>query len=94
MERRTFLSSIVGSLLAMPLAAQTQQAGKAWRIGYLAAGPRPPDGAPPAALRQALQELGYVDGQTLPMRVDGLKEGVNGCPSWPPSWSRQRSTWR
>lgn len=65
MERRTFLSSIVGSLLAMPLAAQTQQAGKAWRIGYLAAGPRPPDGAPPAALRQALQELGYVDGQNV-----------------------------
>jgi putative ABC transport system substrate-binding protein len=36
-----------------------------WRIGFLAGGARPSDGAPPAALRQALQELGYVDGTTV-----------------------------
>src|SRR5438093_13432670 len=51
--------------IARALSAQAQQTGKVWRIGYLAAGARPPDGAPPAALRQALQELGYVDVQNV-----------------------------
>ena len=36
-----------------------------WRIGYLEAGPRPADGAPPGALRQALKKLGYVDGKNV-----------------------------
>jgi hypothetical protein len=35
MERLTFLGVIVGSLLAAPLAAEAQQAGKVWRIGCL-----------------------------------------------------------
>jgi putative tryptophan/tyrosine transport system substrate-binding protein len=65
MDRRRFIGAAAGTFLAMPLAAMAQQPARAWRIGYLAAGPRPPDGAPPVALRQALQELGYVDGQNL-----------------------------
>jgi putative ABC transport system substrate-binding protein len=65
MNRRTFISGMAGSLLAAPLAAEAQQAGKVWRIGYLANGALTPDGAPPAALRQALLELGYVDGKTV-----------------------------
>ena len=51
--------------LAVPLAAEAQQAGKMWRVGFLAFGARPPDGAPPLALRQALQELGYVERQSV-----------------------------
>ena len=35
MERRTFLEVIAGGLLAAPLAADTQQAGRIPRIGYL-----------------------------------------------------------
>jgi putative ABC transport system substrate-binding protein len=65
MERRTFLGVIAGSLLAVPLAAEAQRAGKVWRIGFLSGGALPPDGAPPIALRQALAELGYVDGKTV-----------------------------
>jgi len=30
-------------------------------VGFLAGGPRPPDGAPPLPLRQGLTELGYVE---------------------------------
>jgi putative ABC transport system substrate-binding protein len=36
-----------------------------WRVGFLAGGARPPDGAPPLPLRQALQELGYVEPQNV-----------------------------
>jgi hypothetical protein len=35
MERRTFLALIPASLLTAPLAAEAQQVGKGWRIGYL-----------------------------------------------------------
>jgi putative ABC transport system substrate-binding protein len=65
MDRRAFLGTLAGGLLTSPLAAGAQQAGKVWRIGFLAGGARTADGAPPAALRQALAELGYVDGKTV-----------------------------
>ncbi len=65
MNRRKFIGTVGGVLLAAPIAAKAQKAGKIWRIGYLAGGARTSDGAPPAALRQALQELGYVDGQNV-----------------------------
>ena len=65
MDRRTFIGTIAGALLAAPLATDAQQAGKTYRIGYLAAGARSTDGAPPASLRQALQELGYGEGKNV-----------------------------
>jgi putative ABC transport system substrate-binding protein len=65
MDRRTFFGSLACIPFARPLDAVAQQAGKVWRIGFLAGGARPPDGAPPAALRQALQELGYMDGTSI-----------------------------
>jgi ABC-type uncharacterized transport system substrate-binding protein len=65
MNRRRFMGQIAGMFIAVPFAADAQQTAKLWRIGYLAAGPRPPDGAPPAALRQALHEFGYMDGQNV-----------------------------
>jgi len=59
-NRRTFLGSLAAGLLAPPLAAEAQ-GGKTWRVGFLSGGGQPPDGAPPLPLRQALQELGYVE---------------------------------
>jgi putative tryptophan/tyrosine transport system substrate-binding protein len=47
----------------LPAAAQAPR--KAFRVGLLAAPGRTPDGAPPRALRDALRELGYVDGQNV-----------------------------
>jgi putative tryptophan/tyrosine transport system substrate-binding protein len=64
-DRRTFLAGAGAVLLAAPLAAEAQLAGKVWRIGYLTYGARPSDGRPPAALRDALVELGYVEGKTV-----------------------------
>ena len=64
MDRRTFMGRVALGLLATPL-ADAQQTGKTYRIGYLSVGARPTDGAPPAALRQALQELGYSEGKNV-----------------------------
>jgi putative ABC transport system substrate-binding protein len=52
-------------LLAAPLAAEAQPAGRVWRIGYFAPGAQPPDALPPAALREGLQALGYVEGKNI-----------------------------
>lgn len=65
MDRRSFIGAAAAATVALPLASAAEQAGKVWLIGYVSAGPRPPDGAPPAALRQALQHLGYVEGQNV-----------------------------
>jgi len=65
MERRTFMGLVSGGLLAAPL-AEGQQTGKVWRIGTLDYGA--PDAARLAwwkALREALQELGYVEGRSI-----------------------------
>jgi putative ABC transport system substrate-binding protein len=54
---------LTGSLLAAPLAAEAQPAGRMYRIGYLAEGP-PPSSVLADTLRE-LRELGYVEGQNL-----------------------------
>jgi len=65
MDRRTVILTVGGSLLAAPFASHAQKPAKVWRIGFLSNGARPADGAPPAAFRQALEELGYVDGKNV-----------------------------
>ena len=61
MERRTFLSALASALLAAPLVAAAQQAGKVWRIGELVSSE--PVGLD--AFRQRLGELGYFEGRNL-----------------------------
>src|ERR1700756_2239338 len=63
-SRRALLGTVAGALLAAPLAAEAQPAGKTSRIGVLM-NLYPPDADPPQALRQALRDLGYVEGQNL-----------------------------
>ena len=65
MDRRAFISSVTLSLLAPPLAADAQQAGKVYRIGFLSPGFAPTPATPDRtleALWQRLRELGYVEG--------------------------------
>ena len=62
--RRRVVATIGAAALA-PLVSFAQQPAKVWRIGFLAGGVRTADGAPPAPLRQALRELGYVDGNNV-----------------------------
>ena len=64
MDRRSFICSLAGGLLAAPLAAEGQQAVKVYRIGflrYLACSEQ----FGLANLRQGLRELGYVEGHNI-----------------------------
>jgi putative ABC transport system substrate-binding protein len=63
--RRKLLIALGASSLTAPLSSFAQQQRKVWRVGFLQAGARPSDGLPPAALRQALAELGYVEGNNV-----------------------------
>jgi putative tryptophan/tyrosine transport system substrate-binding protein len=69
-NRRAFLGSLAGALLVAPLAAETQQAGKVWRIAVLYPGVDNNifrgnfDG-----FRQALSAAGYVEGRNLAFDV-------------------------
>src|SRR3954447_4539108 len=65
MDRRSFIAGVALGVAAAPRLARAQPRGKTWRVGFLSGGARPPDGAPPLPLRQALTELGYVEQQNV-----------------------------
>jgi putative ABC transport system substrate-binding protein len=62
-ERRTFLATLTGSLLAAPLSAAAQQTGKVYRVGYMS--PAPAHNPVDEVFERALKELGYVEGHNL-----------------------------
>ena len=63
-SRRLFLRSAVAGLLAVPLAAEAQQAGKVYRVGLLWEGPAVlPEGI--EGFRRGLRDLGWVEGRNL-----------------------------
>src|ERR1700730_15118251 len=76
MERRVFLGTMAGGLLAAPLAVEGQPAGKVWRIGYLT----PTLFSRPTFLA-ALRELGYVEGQTIRLEVRGAENDLARLPA-------------
>ncbi len=71
-SRRTFIAAVTGGLLAAPLAAEAQQAGKVYRVGFISpaipvsemAGPEPLNSGARAFVH-GLRALGYVEGQNL-----------------------------
>ena len=66
MDRRAFISTLAGGLLAAPFVAEAQQAGKIWRIGLLSYAASDSGGAARwKAFREQLRELGYVEGQNV-----------------------------
>jgi putative ABC transport system substrate-binding protein len=63
-DRRAFLATLGGGLLAAPLGAEGQPAGKVVRIGAVSAGA--PRSSPHwVAFAQPLSELGYVEGRNV-----------------------------
>ena len=64
MNRRAFVITAVG-LLAAPLAAEAQQAGKLYRVGYLSAGSQESSEHLNQAFLRGLKDLGWIEGQDL-----------------------------
>ena len=75
MDRRAFIGTLAGGLLAAPLASEAQQHDKMVRIGLLDyAASSPASDARWNAFRERLRELGYAEGQNVVFelrRADG-----------------------
>ena len=67
MDRRTFIGSLAGGLLAAPLVAEGQPAASLPRIGFLAPASLSDPRVPPyiRAFQEGLRELGYVEGRNI-----------------------------
>jgi putative tryptophan/tyrosine transport system substrate-binding protein len=79
-DRRRFLLTSLAGALTVPLAAETQQAAKVARIGYLlldrAAAPHLPE-----AFRQGLRDLGYVEGRNVVIEYRDAEGKVERLPA-------------
>jgi putative ABC transport system substrate-binding protein len=65
MERRAFLATLAGGLLAVPIGAWAQQAGRVYRIVYLGNSSPTLEADLVDAFRQGLRNLNYVEGQNI-----------------------------
>ena len=69
MPRRAFLATVTGGVLAAPLVAQAQQAGKVWKLGYLDQGAAARSKPYVDGLKQGLHDLGWVEGRNILIEV-------------------------
>jgi len=65
MDRRTFLGTVAGALLALPRAIEAQQTEKVRRIGFLSLNSAEMARHNLVAFRQVLRERGWVEGQNV-----------------------------
>jgi putative ABC transport system substrate-binding protein len=77
LNRRRFLQAVSASLLAAPIAAAAQPAGKVPRIGVLSSAVNPTTDA----FRQGLRGAGYVDGQNLQIEYRSAERNVDRLPA-------------
>ena len=69
MNRRVFLSAVTGGLLAGPLPAEAQQAGKVWKLGYLDQGAAVRSKPYVDGLKKGLHDLGWIEGRNILIEV-------------------------
>jgi putative ABC transport system substrate-binding protein len=81
MRRRGSISAVYGAavLAWMPLAADAQQSTKVPRLGWL--GNNSPTFAPYEGFREALRELGYVDGKTIAIEARWAAGNLDRLPA-------------
>jgi ABC-type uncharacterized transport system substrate-binding protein len=75
-DRRAFVITLTG-LVAVPRAAEAQQTGRMYRIGWLT----PAVGAGPSpAFREAMRALGYVEGQAVACESRSAEDDLDRLP--------------
>jgi ABC-type uncharacterized transport system substrate-binding protein len=79
--RRAFIGTLAGGLLAAPLAAQSQPAGKVYRIGWLSPASAAAGLPNLDALRAGLRERGYVEGRNFTIEARWADGQIPRLPS-------------
>jgi ABC-type uncharacterized transport system substrate-binding protein len=82
-DRRRFLLTSLAAALAGPLAAEAQQAGRVYRIGYLTQGHPSHSGERNAlaGFQEGLRDLGYVEGQNLLIEYRWAEMNLDRLPA-------------
>jgi putative tryptophan/tyrosine transport system substrate-binding protein len=80
LNRRAFIALLGGAAVARPRAAAGQPAERMSRVGVLWPGASPP--APPRmeSFRQALRQLGFVEGRNLAIELRDARGGLQQLP--------------
>jgi len=81
MDRRAFLAGTGAVLLAAPLAAEAQPAGRVHRVGHLSGSGENASKPFVAAFRQGMRALGYIEGHTLILEERYAEGKVDRLPS-------------
>jgi len=78
MDRRVFLGTVAGGLLAAPLAAEAPPGGKVYRVGYIGPTPVATLISDPTqyfdSFRREMRQRGYVEGQDLVLELRSVEE--------------------
>ena len=80
MDRRAFMVTLTGSLLAAPLASEAQQPGRVYRLGYLSTPTRQSVERGVEAFLRRLRQLGWVEGQNLVVEYRWAEGNVKRLP--------------
>ena len=95
--KKAGLSSILIAVMLLTVAviAEAQQPKKVPRIGYLSSRDPATESTRAEAIRLALRELGYIEGQNIAIEYRYAEGKVIGSLSLRPSWcvSRLISSW-
>jgi putative ABC transport system substrate-binding protein len=95
MKRKITVLTLCTLLLALSYSASAQQPKKVYRIGYLAPGDAAGDSIRSEAMRLALRERGYIEGQNIAIEYRYGEGKRDRYPELAPSWctSRLISSW-
>ena len=80
MDRRTFISGVAFGVFAASSAAEAQQTGRVYRIGFLGPTNASSWASYIAALRQGLRELGYEEGKNVVVEYRWAEENLDRLP--------------
>ena len=80
MDRRTFISGVAFGVFAASSAAEAQQPGRIYRIGFLGPTNASSWASYIAALRQGLRELGYEEGKNVVVEYRWAEENLDRLP--------------
>lgn len=81
MKRRTFIGTLAGGLLVAPLAAEGQQAGKAYRLGLMLGSSVSASAHLVDAFRQGMRELDWVEGKNFELEVRAAERKFDRFPA-------------
>ncbi len=81
MNRRRFLQGVSAGLLAAPVVAEAQTAGKVWRVGFLGSTSPKSYGTFVAAFREGLRERGYIEGKHVTVEYRWAESDYDRLPT-------------